>query len=129
MENIALYAEIAKFTVIAAGLLIGLGASSIGHLPEGYVQNAPVTRDYVAAIRAAGGIVIADEVQPGFGRAGSHFWGHEKLGFAPDVVVMGKPMANGHPVGAVATRPDVMAVSHHHAASVITIPVGDRPES
>lgn len=63
----------------------------------------------VAAIRAAGGIVIADEVQPGFGRAGSHFWGHEKLGFAPDVVVMGKPMANGHPVGAVATRPDVMA--------------------
>lgn len=63
----------------------------------------------VAAIRAAGGIVIADEVQPGFGRAGSHFWGHDKLGFAPDVVVMGKPMANGHPVGAVATRPDVMA--------------------
>ena len=63
----------------------------------------------VAAIRAAGGIVIADEVQPGFGRAGTHFWGHDKLGFAPDVVVMGKPMANGHPVGAVATRPDVMA--------------------
>lgn len=63
----------------------------------------------VAAIRGAGGIVIADEVQPGFGRAGSHFWGHDKLGFAPDVVVMGKPMANGHPVGAVATRPDIMA--------------------
>ena len=63
----------------------------------------------VAVIRAAGGIVIADEVQPGFGRAGSHFWGHDKLGFAPDVVVMGKPMANGPPVGAVATRPDVMA--------------------
>lgn len=63
----------------------------------------------VAAVRAAGGIVIADEVQPGFGRAGSHFWGHDRLGFAPDVVVMGKPMANGHPVGAVATRPDVMA--------------------
>ena len=63
----------------------------------------------VAAIRGAGGIVIADEVQPGFGRAGSHFWGHDRLGFAPDVVVMGKPMANGHPVGAVATRPDVMA--------------------
>lgn len=63
----------------------------------------------VAAVRATGGIVIADEVQPGFGRAGSHFWGHDRLGFAPDVVVMGKPMANGHPVGAVATRPDVMA--------------------
>jgi len=72
-------------------------------LPRGWLDKA------VAAIRAAGGIVIADEVQPGFGRAGSHFWGHDKLGFAPDVVVMGKPMANGHPVGAVATRPDVMA--------------------
>lgn len=73
------------------------------NLPRGWLDKT------VAVIRAAGGIVIADEVQPGFGRAGSHFWGHDKLGFAPDVVVMGKPMANGHPVGAVATRPDVMA--------------------
>ncbi|MBM3614758.1 MAG: aminotransferase class III-fold pyridoxal phosphate-dependent enzyme [Alphaproteobacteria bacterium] len=72
-------------------------------LPPGWLDKA------VAAIRAAGGIVIADEVQPGFGRAGSHFWGHDRLGFAPEVVVMGKPIANGHPVGAVATRPDVMA--------------------
>lgn len=71
-------------------------------LPRGWLDKA------VAVLRAAGGIVIADEVQPGFGRAGSHFWGHDKLGFAPDVVVMGKPMANGHPVGAVATRPDIM---------------------
>jgi 4-aminobutyrate aminotransferase-like enzyme len=63
----------------------------------------------IAVIRAAGGIIIADEVQPGFGRAGRTFWGHDALGFAPDVVTMGKPMANGHPVGAVATRPDVMA--------------------
>jgi 4-aminobutyrate aminotransferase-like enzyme len=72
-------------------------------LPQGWLTKT------VDIIRAAGGIVISDEVQPGFGRAGSHFWGHDKLGFAPDVVVMGKPMANGHPVGAVATRPDVMA--------------------
>jgi 4-aminobutyrate aminotransferase-like enzyme len=72
-------------------------------LPPGWLNKT------VDIIRAAGGIVISDEVQPGFGRAGSHFWGHDKLGFAPDVVVMGKPMANGHPVGAVATRPDVMA--------------------
>lgn len=72
-------------------------------LPRGWLDKT------VATIRAASGLVIADEVQPGFGRAGSHFWGHDKLGFTPDVVVMGKPMANGHPVGAVATRPDVMA--------------------
>ena len=63
----------------------------------------------VEAVRAAGGLVIADEVQPGFGRTGSHFWGHDWLGFAPDVVTVGKPMANGHPVAAVLTRPDVMA--------------------
>jgi 4-aminobutyrate aminotransferase-like enzyme len=63
----------------------------------------------LAEVRARGGIVIADEVQPGFGRTGSHFWGHDALGFAPDVVTVGKPMANGHPVGAVLARPAVMA--------------------
>jgi len=62
----------------------------------------------VAAIREAGGLVLCDEVQPGFGRLGSHFWGHEWLGFAPDVVTIGKPMANGHPVAATLTRPDIM---------------------
>ena len=63
----------------------------------------------IAAIKNAGGLIIADEVQPGFGRGGSHFWGHDLLGFAPDIVTIGKPMANGHPVAAVLARPDVMA--------------------
>jgi 4-aminobutyrate aminotransferase-like enzyme len=63
----------------------------------------------IAAIRKAGGLVISDEVQPGYGRCGSHFWGHDWLGFAPDIITVGKPMANGHPVGAVLARPDVMA--------------------
>jgi 4-aminobutyrate aminotransferase-like enzyme len=62
-----------------------------------------------AVIRQAGGLVLCDEVQPGFGRMGSHFWGHEMLGFAPDVVTLGKPMANGHPCAAVVSRPDIMA--------------------
>jgi 4-aminobutyrate aminotransferase-like enzyme len=62
-----------------------------------------------AVIRAAGGLILCDEVQPGFGRMGSHFWGHEWLGMTPDVVTCGKPMANGHPVAAVLARPDVMA--------------------
>jgi 4-aminobutyrate aminotransferase-like enzyme len=60
-------------------------------------------------VRRAGGLVIADEVQPGFGRAGSHFWGHDWLGIAPDIVTVGKPMANGHPVAAALARPPVMA--------------------
>ncbi len=63
----------------------------------------------VAVVRKAGGLILCDEVQPGFGRVGSHFWGHDALGFAPDVVTIGKPMANGHPVAACLARPDVMA--------------------
>jgi len=64
-------------------------------LPKGFLDKA------VAAVRRAGGIIIADEVQPGFGRVGSHWWGHEKIGIQPEVVTLGKPMANGHPVAAV----------------------------
>lgn len=60
-------------------------------------------------VRRAGGIVIADEVQPGFGRTGTHIWGHQRIGLTPDVVTLGKPMANGHPVGGVVTSPDLMA--------------------
>ena len=63
----------------------------------------------VEVVHRAGGLILCDEVQPGFGRVGSHFWGHDALGFAPDVVTIGKPMANGHPVAACLARPDVMS--------------------
>ncbi len=63
----------------------------------------------VAVVRRAGGVIIADEVQPGFGRLGSHFWGHDWIGLAPDIVTMGKPMGNGHPVACVMAKPDIMA--------------------
>ncbi|MEM7242966.1 MAG: aminotransferase class III-fold pyridoxal phosphate-dependent enzyme [Pseudomonadota bacterium] len=62
----------------------------------------------LAQIRAAGGVVIADEVQPGFGRVGSHFWGHQRIGITPDIVTMGKPMGNGHPIAAVMTSADIL---------------------
>lgn len=71
-------------------------------LPPGFLDKT------LEVVRRAGGILIADEVQPGFGRLGSHWWGHEVLGFAPDIVTIGKPMANGHPAAAVIARPDVM---------------------
>lgn len=71
-------------------------------LERGFMDRA------IAAVRRAGGLIIADEVQPGFGRIGTDWWGHEKLGFAPDIVTVGKPMANGHPVAAVLTRADVL---------------------
>ena len=54
-------------------------------------------------------MLICDEVQSGFGRTGTHFWAHQKLDAVPDIVTMGKPMANGHPVGAVVTTPEMMA--------------------
>ncbi len=59
-------------------------------------------------VRKAGGLLICDEVQSGFGRTGTHFWAHQKMGVVPDIVTLGKPMANGHPVGGVATGAETM---------------------
>ena len=58
-------------------------------------------------IRDAGGVCIADEVQIGFGRMGTHFWGFETQGVIPDIVTLGKPIGNGHPLGAVVTTPEI----------------------
>ena len=58
-------------------------------------------------VRDAGGVCIADEIQVGFGRVGSHFWGFETQDVIPDIVTMGKPMGNGHPMGAVVTTPAI----------------------
>ena len=52
-------------------------------------------------VRAAGGFIVADEVQYGLGRCGSHFWGFERRGMAPDIVTLGKPVGNGYPMGVV----------------------------
>ncbi|MBZ7926821.1 aspartate aminotransferase family protein [Ensifer adhaerens] len=71
-------------------------------LPSGFLDGA------VAAVRKAGGLVIADEVQPGFGRTGGHMWGHQKAGIVPDIVTLGKPMGNGHPIGGVVAGADTL---------------------
>ncbi len=63
----------------------------------------------VEVVRRARGLILCDEVQPGFGRVGSHWWGHDWLGFAPDVVTLGKPMGNGYPVAAAVATKDIMA--------------------
>ena len=60
-------------------------------------------------VRAAGGVCVADEVQIGVGRPGAAMWGFELHGVVPDVVTMGKPLGNGHPLGAVVTTPEVAA--------------------
>lgn len=66
-------------------------------LPDGYLNKV------YEAVREAGGVCIADEVQTGFGRIGTHFYAFEKYGVVPDIVVLGKPIGNGHPLGAVIT--------------------------
>ncbi|HVJ42281.1 MAG TPA: aminotransferase class III-fold pyridoxal phosphate-dependent enzyme [Dongiaceae bacterium] len=68
----------------------------------GYLQQV------FAKVRAAGGLCIADEVQSGFGRMGGSMWGHRHHGVTPDIVTIGKPAGNGHPLGVVITRPEIM---------------------
>jgi len=70
-------------------------------LPPGYLRSA------YEAVHAAGGVCVADEVQTGFGRAGSHFWMFETQDVVPDIVTLGKPIGNGHPLGAVITTPEI----------------------
>jgi len=69
--------------------------------PDGYLS------DVYRYVREAGGLCIADEVQTGFGRVGSHLWGFEMQKVTPDIVVLGKPIGNGHPLAAVVTRRDI----------------------
>jgi 4-aminobutyrate aminotransferase-like enzyme/Ser/Thr protein kinase RdoA (MazF antagonist) len=71
--------------------------------PAGYLEAA-----YRHA-RVVGAICIADEVQIGFGRIGSHMWGFQSQGVSPDIVTLGKPIGNGHPIGAVVTTPQIAA--------------------
>lgn len=70
-------------------------------LAEGYLKKL------FPAIRKQGGVCISDEVQTGFGRLGDHFWGFEAQGVIPDMVIIGKPMGNGHPMGAVITTDEI----------------------
>lgn len=74
-----------------------------------YADPAGFLAPAVEAARVAGGFFIADEIQPGFGRTGAGMWGFARHGVAPDMVTTGKPMANGYPLGAVFTRPGLLA--------------------
>lgn len=69
--------------------------------PDGYLKSV------YRKVRAAGGICIADEVQTGLGRLGSHYWAFEIQDVEPDIIVLGKPLGNGHPVGAVITTREI----------------------
>lgn len=74
-----------------------------------FVEPAGFLRPAAEAIHAAGGLFIADEVQPGFGRTGEAMWGFQRHGLIPDMVSLGKPMGNGYPVAGLVIRPEVLA--------------------
>ena len=78
-----------------------MGTAGSIFYPDGYLAEA------FTAVRAAGGLCIADEVQVGFGRLGDVFWGFESQGVVPDIVTMGKPIGNGHPMAAVVTTREI----------------------
>jgi len=79
-----------------------ISSSGVVSPPPGYLRKV------ADIVRNAGALFVADEVQPGFGRTGKHFWGFEADGFTPDIVTMGKPMGNGHPIASVVTRRDLI---------------------
>jgi 4-aminobutyrate aminotransferase-like enzyme len=92
-----------------------------GHRPAAFIVDTVYTSDgiFVAPdgyldsawrrVRAAGGLCIADEVQAGFGRSGDFMWGFQQQGVIPDIVTLGKPIGNGHPLAAVITTPEIAA--------------------
>ncbi|MBB6221322.1 aspartate aminotransferase family protein [Rhizobium leguminosarum] len=97
-------ADLNRRGIGVAALLIDTIFSSDGVWvdPPGFIAGG------VKAVREAGGLLIADEVQPGFGRTGAHMWGFERHEIVPDLVTLGKPMGNGFPIGAVVGRKSPM---------------------
>lgn len=97
-------ADLKRHGIQPAALIVDTIFSSDGV----FVDSPGCLRAAAEAIRAAGGLFIADEVQPGFGRTG-RMWGFEAHGVVPDLVTLGKPMGNGYPVAGVAMRPEIIA--------------------
>ena len=101
----AAIADLAKAGVKPAALIVDTIFSSDGVFadPAGFLVDA------VEAVRRAGGVFIADEVQPGFGRTGGGMWGFARHGLVPELVSLGKPMGNGYPVAGLVMQPQIVA--------------------
>src|SRR5690606_8792947 len=98
--------DMAAHGIRFAGLLVDTVFSSDGVFadPQGFLKPA------LEVVHKNGGLFIADEVQPGFGRTGQGHWCFARHGIVPDVVTLGKPMGNGYPMAGVVTRPDLLDV-------------------
>jgi 4-aminobutyrate aminotransferase-like enzyme len=100
----AAIADLRRHGIKPAALIVDSLFTSDGILPEpaGFLKGA------VDAIKRAGGLFIADEVQPGFGRTGEHMWGFQRHGVMPDIVTLGKPMGNGQPIAGLLATSDAL---------------------
>jgi alanine-glyoxylate transaminase/(R)-3-amino-2-methylpropionate-pyruvate transaminase len=99
VKNLIDYGTSGHIAAFIAESIQGVGGCVV--FPEGYLKHA------YEHVRAAGGLCIADEVQTGFGRTGTHYWGFETQGVIPDIVTMAKGIGNGCPLGAVVTTPKI----------------------
>lgn len=107
----AAIADLRRHGIKPAALIVDSLFTSDGILPEpaGFLKGA------VDAIKRAGGLFIADEVQPGFGRTGAHMWGFQRHGVIPDIVTLGKPMGNGQPIAGLLATADALAEFGKHS--------------
>lgn len=101
VRNLIDYATPGQIAAFIAESIQGVGGCVV--FPDGYLKHA------YEHVHAAGGLCIADEVQTGFGRCGTHFWGFETQGVIPDIVTMAKGIGNGFPLAAVVTTPEIAA--------------------
>jgi alanine-glyoxylate transaminase/(R)-3-amino-2-methylpropionate-pyruvate transaminase len=101
VRNLIEYATSGQVAGFIAESIQGVGGCVV--FPDNYLKHA------YEHVRAAGGVCIADEVQTGFGRTGTHYWGFETQGVVPDIVTMAKGIGNGAPLGAVVTTPKIAA--------------------
>jgi 4-aminobutyrate aminotransferase-like enzyme len=101
----AAIADLRRHGIKPAALIVDSLFTSDGILPE----PAGVLKGAVEAIKRAGGLFVADEVQSGFGRTGEHLWGFQRHGVVPDIMTMGKPMGNGQPIAGLLATADALA--------------------
>lgn len=99
VKSVIDYATPGRVAGFVAESIQGVGGTIV--FPDGYLHRA------YEHVRAAGGLCIADEVQAGFGRTGTHYWGFETQGVIPDIVTMAKGIGNGVPLAAVVTTPQI----------------------
>jgi alanine-glyoxylate transaminase/(R)-3-amino-2-methylpropionate-pyruvate transaminase len=101
VKNLIDFATSGQVAAFIAESIQGVGGCVV--FPDGYLNHA------YEHVRAAGGLCIADEVQAGFGRTGTHYWGFETQDVIPDIVTMAKGIGNGCPLGAVVATPKIAA--------------------